>query len=77
MLLVHPARFLIASLGQANAAFLVLDGEEGLSAQDHVRFKPFSVTQTYCRVNTSCSADRLPLPHGTVYALEPGLKKVL
>ena len=36
MLLVHPARFLSALLGQANAAFLVLDGGEGSSAQDRV-----------------------------------------
>ena len=36
MLLAHPARLHSALLGQANAAFLVLDGGEGLSAQDRV-----------------------------------------
>ena len=71
LLPAQAAHLLSARLRQDNAASLVQTVGEGLSAQDHVRFKPFSVTQKYCLVNTSCSADRLPLPHGTVYALEP------
>jgi len=36
LLLAHPARLRSALHGQANAAFFVLDGGEGLSARDRV-----------------------------------------
>ena len=47
LLLVQAVLLLSALRGRANAAFLLLDGGEGLSAQDHVdrTEKPFCATQ--------------------------------